>query len=107
MSQSQAIPVAQPGKRLKLFESRLVVPAIADAFRKLHPMTQLRSPVMFVVYVGSIITTLLYIQALRGQGEAPAGFSLATAVWLWCTVLVANLSEALAEALSYALAASR
>jgi K+-transporting ATPase ATPase B chain len=97
---------ATPAKSLKLFESTLLVPAIADAFRKLHPMTQLRSPVMFVVYVGSIITTLLYIQALRGQGEAPAGFILATAVWLWFTVLFANFAEALAEGRSKAQAAT-
>ena len=59
---------ATPGKSLKLFDSGLVGPAIADAFRKLDPRIQLRSPVMFVVYVGSIITTLLYVQALRGEG---------------------------------------
>jgi K+-transporting ATPase ATPase B chain len=97
---------ATPAKSLKLFESTLLVPAIADAFRKLHPMTQLRSPVMFVVYVGSIITTLLYFQALRGQGEAPAGFILATSIWLWFTVLFANFAEALAEGRSKAQAAT-
>jgi len=106
MSQSQAIPVAQPGKRLKLLESQLVVPAIADAFRKLSPAVQLRSPVMFVVYIGSIITTLLYIQSLNGAGETNSGFILATAVWLWFTVLFANFAEALAEGRSKAQAAS-
>ncbi|HEY0590002.1 MAG TPA: potassium-transporting ATPase subunit KdpB [Pseudoduganella sp.] len=106
MPQSQAIPVAQPGKRLKLLESQLVVPAIADAFRKLSPSVQLRSPVMFVVYIGSIITTLLYIQSLNGTGEASSGFILATAVWLWFTVLFANFAEALAEGRSKAQAAS-
>ena len=106
MSQSQAIPVAQPGKRLKLFESKLVMPAVADAFRKLSPAVQLRSPVMFVVYVGSIITTLLYIQSLNGVGEASSGFILAAAVWLWFTVLFANFAEALAEGRSKAQAAS-
>ena len=59
-------------KRLKLFDSALIGPAIVDAFRKLDPRTQLRSPVMFVVYVGSIITTLLFFQAVFSQGEAPA-----------------------------------
>ncbi|MGO4380464.1 potassium-transporting ATPase subunit KdpB [Pseudoduganella sp. RAF53_2] len=97
---------ATPGKSLKLFDSGLVGPAIADAFRKLDPRIQLRSPVMFVVYVGSIITTLLYVQALRGEGEAPAGFILATAVWLWFTVLFANFAEALAEGRSKAQAAT-
>ncbi|NYE61889.1 K+-transporting ATPase ATPase B chain [Duganella sp. 1224] len=95
-----------PARKLRMFDSQLVVPAIADSFRKLHPRTQLRSPVMFVVYVGSIITTLLAAQALSGHGEAPFGFIAATAVWLWFTVLFANFAEALAEGRSKAQAAS-
>src|SRR5215468_9889168 len=70
---------------------------VADAFKKLAPQTQWKNPVMFVVYLGSIITTLLWVQALRGQGEAPAGFIFAVAAWLWFTVLFANAAEALAE----------
>ncbi|KQN79367.1 potassium-transporting ATPase subunit B [Duganella sp. Leaf61] len=93
-------------KKLRLFDSELLLPAIADAFKKLSPATQVRSPVMFVVYVGSIITTLLYLQALFGQGEAPAGFILAISVWLWFTVLFANFAEAVAEGRSKAQAAS-
>ena len=93
-------------KSLTLFDSALIGPAIVDAFKKLGPRTQLRSPVMFVVYVGSIITTLLFIQSVTGQGEAPAGFILAMAVWLWFTVLFANFAEALAEGRSKAQAAS-
>ncbi|WP_255758276.1 potassium-transporting ATPase subunit KdpB [Massilia sp. erpn] len=99
------LPVT-PAPRLKLFDSQLVVPAIVDSFRKLSPRTQLRSPVMFVVYVGSIITTLLYLQSLGGKGEASSGFILATAVWLWFTVLFANFAEAMAEGRSKAQAAS-
>jgi K+-transporting ATPase ATPase B chain len=95
-----------PVRKLKMFDTQLLAPAIADAFRKLHPRTQLRSPVMFVVYVGSIITSLLAAQALAGHGEAPAGFIVATAVWLWFTVLFANFAEALAEGRSKAQAAS-
>src|SRR5450830_608386 len=91
---------------LTLFDSALIGPAIVDAFKKLDPRTQWRSPVMFVVYVGSIITTLLAIQALNGQGEAPFGFILSVAVWLWFTVLFANFAEALAEGRSKAQAAS-
>ncbi|WP_317204673.1 potassium-transporting ATPase subunit KdpB [Janthinobacterium sp.] len=93
-------------KSLTLFDAALLGPAVLDAFKKLHPRTQWRSPVMFVVYVGSIITSLLYIQALNGAGEAPAGFILATSVWLWFTVLFANFAEALAEGRSKAQAAS-
>src|SRR5476649_1343400 len=61
---------------------------------------------MFVVYVGSILTTILFVQALRGQGEAPPGFILGIAAWLWFTVLFANFAEALAEGRSKAQAAS-
>ncbi|WP_332859650.1 potassium-transporting ATPase subunit KdpB [Janthinobacterium svalbardensis] len=93
---------------LTLFDSALIGPAIVDAFKKLDPRTQWRSPVMFVVYVGSIITTLLATQAgiSGGQGEAPFGFIIAVAVWLWFTVLFANFAEALAEGRSKAQAAS-
>jgi K+-transporting ATPase ATPase B chain len=95
-----------PARKLRLMDSQLMMPAIVDSFRKLDPRVQLRSPVMFVVYVGSIITTLLYFQALYGQGEAAPGFILATSVWLWFTVLFANFAEALAEGRSKAQAAS-
>jgi K+-transporting ATPase ATPase B chain len=89
-----------------LFDPALVRPAIADAFVKLDPRVQWRNPVMFVVYVGSILTTVLGIQALGGSGEAPAGFILGVAVWLWFTVLFANFAEALAEGRSKAQTAS-
>lgn len=93
-------------KRFTLFDSSLIAPAIVDAFKKLHPRTQWRSPVMFVVYVGSIITTLLFIQAVTGKGEASPAFILSTSVWLWFTVLFANFAESLAEGRSKAQAAS-
>jgi K+-transporting ATPase ATPase B chain len=89
-----------------LFDPVLVKPAILAAFTKLHPRVQWRNPVMFVVYIGSILTTLLWLQALQGQGEAPAGFILAVSIWLWFTVLFANFAEALAEGRSKAQAAS-
>ncbi|MBC7470101.1 MAG: potassium-transporting ATPase subunit B, partial [Ramlibacter sp.] len=82
---------------LTLFDPVLLKPAIAASFTKLSPRVQWRNPVMFVVYIGSILTTLLWLQALQGPGEAPAGFILAVAVWLWFTVLFANFAEALAE----------
>src|SRR5476651_2669187 len=95
-----------PAQKLKLFDSELLVPAIVDSFKKLDPRVQVRSPVMFVVYVGSIITTMLYVQAMIGKGEAAPGFILATSIWLWFTVLFANFAEALAEGRSKAQAAS-
>ena len=64
---------------------------------KLSPRNQLRNPVMFTVYIGCIITSALYIQALLGQGEAPALFILSVTVWLWFTLLFANFAEAIAE----------
>src|SRR5471032_502235 len=89
-----------------MFDPAIVMPAIADSFRKLGPRTQLRNPVMFCVYIGSILTTVLWIAALSGQAEAPAGFILAVSLWLWFTVLFANFAEALAEGRSKAQAAS-
>jgi K+-transporting ATPase ATPase B chain len=93
-------------KTLRLFDSELLGPAIADSFRKLSPAVQVRNPVMFVVYIGSLLTTVMFAQALRGQGEAPAGFIFGIAAWLWFTVLFANFAEALAERRSKAQAAS-
>ncbi|EIM95608.1 potassium-transporting ATPase subunit B [Paraburkholderia hospita] len=89
-----------------MFDPVIVKPALVDSFRKLAPRTQLRNPVMFCVYVGSILTTILWFAALAGQAEAPAGFILAIALWLWFTVLFANFAEALAEGRSKAQAAS-
>ena len=89
-----------------LLDPALLKPAVLAAFTKLSPRVQWRNPVMFVVYVGSILTTLLGLQALQGQGEASAGFILAIALWLWFTVLFANFAEAIAEGRSKAQAAS-
>ncbi len=93
-------------KKLAMFDRVLVKPALVDSFRKLNPVLQWRNPVMFVVYIGSILTTMLWMQALVGQGEASAGFIFAVALWLWFTVLFANFAEALAEGRSKAQAAS-
>ncbi len=76
--------------------------ALVDSFVKLLPQHQWRNPVMFVVYLGSILTTFLWILALAGKGEAPSGFILAVTLWLWITVLFANFAEAIAEGRSKA-----
>jgi potassium-transporting ATPase ATP-binding subunit len=89
-----------------MFDPVLVKPAVIESLIKLAPRTQLRNPVMFCVYVGGILTTILWFAALAGQAEAPAGFILAIALWLWFTVLFANFAEALAEGRSKAQAAS-
>src|SRR2546422_946308 len=93
-------------KGRSLFDPTIVRQAVIDAFRKLTPKRQVRNPVMFVVYVGSILTTLLWVQALVGKGEAPAGFIFWVSVWLWFTVLFANFAEAMAEGRGKAQAAS-
>src|SRR5258705_3906475 len=80
-----------------LFDTGIVKQAIVDSFRKLTFWRQVRNPVMFVVYVGSILTSLLWVQALFGKGEAPAWFIFWVSVWLWFTVLFANFAEAMAE----------
>jgi len=93
-------------QKLSMFDRSLLAPAVADAFRKLDPRVQWRNPVMFVVYVGAILTTLLWLQALAGRGEAPGWFILNVAIWLWFTLLFANLAEALAEGRSKAQASA-
>jgi K+-transporting ATPase ATPase B chain len=80
-----------------LFDPPLVRRAALDALRKLAPARQVRNPVMFTVYVGSILTTILFAQSLAGHGEASPGFTGAIACWLWFTVLFANFAEAMAE----------
>src|SRR5229473_242608 len=84
-------------KARPLFDPPIVRRAIGDSFHKLDPRHQVKNPVMFVVEVGSVLTTVLFLQALVGQGEAPAGFILAISLWLWFTVVFANFAEAMAE----------
>ena len=102
MQTSTAIQIPQRS----LVTGSIVRQALIESFVKLLPHHQWRNPVMFVVYLGSILTTILYTQALAGQGEAPAGFILAVTVWLWFTVLFANFAEAVAEGRSKAQAAA-
>src|SRR4029453_6523964 len=89
-----------------LFDATIMKQAIVDSFRKLTPRRQVRNPVMFVVYVGSILAPLLWAQAVVGKGEAPAWFIFWVSVWLWFTVLFANFAEAMAEGRGKAQAAS-
>ena len=84
-------------KARPLLDPPIVRRATVDALRKLNPRVQVRNPVMFIVEIGSALTTVLFIQALLGQGEAPAGFIFGITVWLWFTVLFANFAEAMAE----------
>src|SRR6266700_3188877 len=98
--------MAMSAKARPLFDLPIVWQATIDSFKKLTPRRQVRNPVMFVVYVGSVLTSLLWVQALAGRGEASSGFILAVSVWLWFTVLFANFAEAMAEGRGKAQAAS-
>ncbi|MDP9064920.1 MAG: potassium-transporting ATPase subunit KdpB, partial [Pseudomonadota bacterium] len=91
---------------LLLVDRQLIGPALLQSLQKLDPRVQWRNPVMFVVYLGTIVTSILYGQAITGHGEAPAGFILAIAIWLLFTVLFANFAEALAEGRSRAQASA-
>ncbi len=96
-------------KPFVLLDPALLKPAIVASFTKLSPRAQWCNPVMFVVFIGSIMTTLLGLQALQapgGKGADSAWFIFAVAIWLWFTVLFANFAEALAEGRSKAQAAS-
>ena len=84
-------------KARPLFEGPIVRQAVVDSFRKLDPRRQLRNPVMFTVFVGSILTTGLGIHALVTRGQESPAFIFAVSAWLWFTVLFANFAEAMAE----------
>ncbi len=85
-------------KPISLFQWSIARQALFDALLKLNPREQLRNPVMFTVYVGSFLTTFLWLDSLcTGQNSQQAGFVLSIAIWLWFTVLFANFAEAMAE----------
>ncbi|QHM77315.1 Potassium-transporting ATPase ATP-binding subunit [Mixta theicola] len=89
-----------------LFDGALVRTAIIEAFKKLDARVQFRNPVMFLVYLGSVLTTLLALAMAAGQAAGEASFTGAIALWLWFTVLFANFAEALAEGRSKAQAST-
>ena len=88
-------------KQLALLEPTLVRRA-AGCREKLSPMVQWRNPVMFIVWVGSLLTTLLAIAMAGGALTGSATFTAAVSIWLWFTVLFANFAEAMAEGRSKA-----
>lgn len=88
------------------FNQKVIEEAIVSSFQKLDPRVQLRNPVMFAVYLGSILTTLFWIHSLMTSTGESSGFILGVSVWLWFTVLFANFAEALAEGHGKAQAAS-
>src|SRR5580765_881985 len=84
-------------KSASVFSRDIVVAAIRDSFPKLDPRLQVRNPVMFIVELGSVITTLIFFLQLARGHDAQLWFVGVIAFWLWLTVLFANFAEAVAE----------
>jgi K+-transporting ATPase ATPase B chain len=100
-----------PQRSQSLLSADIIRPAIAGSVTKLDPRVQVRNPVMFVVEIGAVITTVAWlIQVFGGKslggGDEPAWFTFTVAIWLWLTVVFANLAEALAEGRGRAQAAT-
>ncbi|MDO4294047.1 MAG: potassium-transporting ATPase subunit KdpB [Eubacteriales bacterium] len=89
-----------------LHDKKMVLRAVRDAFCKLDPRTQIKNPVMFLVFVSAVMTTVLWIAALFGIRDAAPGYILGITIILWFTVLFANFAEAIAEGRGKAQAAS-
>ena len=85
-----------PKAKQALWDTKIVRRALLDSFLKLNPRTMMKNPVMFVVEVGSVITTVLLIRESFSGGPHFA-FNLQITLWLWFTVLFANFAEAMAE----------
>ncbi|HLI60182.1 MAG TPA: potassium-transporting ATPase subunit KdpB [Solirubrobacteraceae bacterium] len=96
-------PTPSPTRRrsASVFSAELVRRALIDSVVKLDPRVQIRNPVMFVVELGALVTSVTWVMQLTGDdalaGREPAWYSLVIAVWLWLTVVFANLAEAFAE----------
>jgi K+-transporting ATPase ATPase B chain len=93
---------------VSLLDPSILGHAVADSFKKLAPWLVIKSPVMFVVEVGSVLTSLLWLRDIvaAGKPESPLWFTGSVCVWLWFTVLFANFSEAMAEGRGKAQAAA-
>ena len=105
-AQSMGSGATARGSRRSLFDIAIVWPAVIDSLRKLNPRVQARNPVMFVVLVGSVLTTFLFIRDLGTATPEENLFAGLIAAWLWFTVLFANFAEAMAEGRGKAQAAS-
>ena len=83
-------------EKISIWDTKIIGPAIGESFRKLDPRGMVKNPVMFVVEVGSVLTSLLLVENYRHHPESFA-FNLQITLWLWFTVLFANFAEAMAE----------
>ena len=95
-------------KERSFFDPEIMRPAIWESFRKLAPQKVIKNPVMFVVEIGSVITTLIWLRDLIAPtaGSQPLWFTFNVAFWLWFTVVFANFAEAVAEGRGKAQAAT-
>lgn len=78
-------------------DKKMMMRAVKDSFLKLNPKTQMENPVMFLVYISSVLTTILYVVSLFGIRDSKPSFIFGIAIILWITVLFANFAEAIAE----------
>src|SRR5271167_1709285 len=95
-------------KEFSLFDPEILGPAAIASLRKLAPQYVAKNPVMFVVEVGSLVTTLIWLRDViaPAAGAAPTWFTASISVWLWFTVIFANFAEAVAEGRGQAQAAA-
>ena len=91
--------MAPKARQLSLVDPSILRPAILESFKKLAPHLVARNPVMFVVEIGSVLTTAIWLRDVLSPspGAAPTWFTLAVTIWLWFTVVFANFAEAVAE----------
>lgn len=93
--------------KLNFLDKKILIPAITNSFKKLNPVAQAKNPVMFVVYVATILTTVLYIYSITGHDAGgSSSFIFSITLWLWITLLFANFAESIAEGRSKAQADS-
>jgi K+-transporting ATPase ATPase B chain len=94
-------PATSERRAISLFRRDIVIRALLDSLLKLDPRVQIRNPVMFVVEIGAVITTITWFIQLGGGkalgGHDPAWYTFTIAIWLWLTVVFANMAEAFAE----------
>src|SRR5467141_2668305 len=93
----RVVPDEPHRRRSSLFEPKIVRRAIVDSFLKLNPRTEARNPIMFVVLVGAVWTSVLFLRDLSHAPAATSVFGGLVSLWLWFTVLFANFAEAIAE----------
>ena len=98
---SAQMPATHERQAISLFQRDIVTRALIDSFKKLDPRVQIRNPVMFVVEIGALITTVTWFIQLGGGeslgGHDPAWYTFTISIWLWLTVVFANMAEAFAE----------